>query len=311
VWGQVIKGILSGNQTKRLSELVNNTFGILRPYIKFKDTAEVQYYLTTLISLQLVSKNLKIDEITASYEVNGNNHELKDLILGIPALSLVNEQALEPYLEELRKTYVTFHQIGIASEINSLYYESILKRFFEIEQRDYGGKLEFLKKIAFKNYEVLYVKSSKDQAKERPSGLFKTLHDNEISPFDMYKFAHFENIPTLNNLKNNGSSKDYEKLNEHLVEELKPQYKFLLDSNNFDDDANERKKRHDYAQTEMKRRMDLANEFGEKADIERGGSDAIKNLSDDMIEDEDRLNQQDILVNTTSMLFRDFDKNDF
>ena len=308
-WAQLIRGILSGNQTKRLAELVNNTFGILRPYIQFSFMTEVQYYLTTLISLQLVSKNLKIDEITASYNVNGNDFELKDLILGIPVLTLVNEKALEPYIEELRKTYVAFHQIGIASEINSLYYESVLKRFFELRQRDYGGRLEFLKKIAFKNYETLYVKSSKDQVKERPDGLFETLHDNKISVGNMYKFAHFENIPTFNNLKNNGSPKDYAKLNEHLVEELKPQYDFLLDIKNFDDDANERKKWHDYAQTEMKRRMDLADN-AEKADIFAQGSAALKNLSDDMIQDEDRVKQQDILVNATTMLFSGFDKID-
>ena len=310
VWGQVIKGILSGNQTKRLSELVNNTYGILRPYIQFNFMTEVQYYLTTLISLQLVSKNLKIDEITASYNVNGKDFELKDMILGIPALTLVNEKALEPWIEELRKSYVTFHQIGIASEINSLYYESVLKRFFEKEPRDYEGKLEFLKKIAFRNYEVLYVKSLKDQLKNRPSGLFKPLHDNEISPIDMYKFAHFENITTLNNLKNNGSSKDYTELNKHLVEQLEHQYNFLLDIKNFDDDANERKKSHDYAQKEMKRKMDL-NAQGEKADIESRGSAAIQNLPDVMIQDEDKVEQQKILINITDMLFIDFDNNEY
>ena len=226
VWGGVIKGLLAGNKSKQLVELINNTYGMLREYIEFPFMTEKQYYLTTLISLQLVNHNLEIDKIDTRFVINKIKLELKDLILGIPSVAIVNRDNLRQHLEDLKKCYIVFHQIGIAQEIHGIYYESLFRKYFQIQQHQKAEKLHFLKKIAFKNYELLYMKNRRPNMKHQ--GVHEKLYENDININDMKYFSHFEIDPKLKNLKN---ANNYTELSRQLSI-LKSQYDFLMNIDN-------------------------------------------------------------------------------
>ena len=229
VWGGVIKGLLSGNKSKQFVTLINNVFGMLQKHLHFPLMTDKQYYLTTLISLQLVHENLKIDQIDSVFYkkgAKGNKFKLKDLMLGIPPISFIDETSLHDYRDELRQCYINFHHIGIVEGINGIYYESVFKKYFKMDQHDKNEKLEYLKNIALQNYELLYNKSaySKNQSQE----IFVKIYDNKINTKDMENFSHFET-----SLKDIKYSTDYKSINNYLTNFLQPQYQFLLDSNNF------------------------------------------------------------------------------
>ena len=143
--GSVIKGLLTGNKSKQFIELINNTFALLRDRIEFSFMTEKQYYLTTLISLQLASENLDIGKINSTFNMYGNIYQLKDLIVGIPSVSITDKTTLRNYMDELRNTYISFYQIGIVEDIHGIYYESLLKRYFEIDYNHRGEKIEIFK----------------------------------------------------------------------------------------------------------------------------------------------------------------------
>ena len=239
VWGGFMKGLLAGNKSKQFIELINNTFGLLREHIEFSFMTEKQYYLTTLISLQLASENLDIGKINSSFRFYGNNYKLKDLIVGIPSVSIIDKKKLHNHMADLRNTYVSFHQIGIVKDIHGIYYESLLKRYFEIDYNHRGEKLEFLKQIALKNYNMLYVEKNNDP--EKFQGIYEKLHENKINSNEMKYFSHFETNQTLKNLKN---ASNYTTLNQQLQSVLYPQYKFLLKESNFDYNSLFRNNRH-------------------------------------------------------------------
>ena len=229
VWGDLIKGLLSGNKAKQFTELINNTFGLLREHIDFPFMTEKQYYLTTLISLQLASENLDIGKINSSFRLYGNNYELKDLIVGIPSVSIIDKNTLRNYMEDLRNTYVSFYKIGIVDDIHGIYYESLLKRYFEIEYNHRGEKLEFLKEIALNNYNILYL--GRKGSRQKAQGIYDKLYENKINSKEMNYFSHFEKNQTLNNLKD---ASNYRELNQKLNLVLRPQYIYLLKKSNFD-----------------------------------------------------------------------------
>ena len=223
VWGNVIKGMLSGNQSKQFATVINGLFNKLTPHMNFSFVSGKQYYLTTLISLQLAIEDLSIDQISSSFN-RGYNYELKDLILGIPCVSVSSDVQNDPDdIANLRKYYESFKEIGIAEDVNGIYYKSLLKRYFEIDQSDYNEKLQFLKNITTKNYEILYVKNNQV--------LFDNFYNNPINPNEMRFFEHFKNNDFLIALK---KQRDYNGLSYELERVLKRQYKFLLDPNNFD-----------------------------------------------------------------------------
>lgn len=229
VWGKVISGLLSGNKTKQLAELINSIYRLLRPYIQFSFMTDKQYYLTTLISLQLASDNLELTKLNASFFLYGNNFKLKDLIIGLPPVTITDYEKLKSYNDELREHYINFINMGIADEINEIYYKSALKKYFEIEPRHYNEKLKFLKDLALKNYELIYF-YKQAEIENKSEGIMEKIENNAISIDDMNLFSYFDTDPQLNNLKNNA---DYQNLDMTLTSTLMPQYMFLLDGRNF------------------------------------------------------------------------------
>ncbi len=229
VWGGVMKGLLAGNKSKQFVTLINNVFGMLQKHLHFPLMTDKQYYLTTLISLQLVHENLKIDRIDSVFYTKGtkgSKFKLKDLMLGIPPISFIDETSLRDYRDELRQCYINFHQIGIVEGINGIYHESVFKKYFKMDQHDKIEKLEYLKNIALQNCELLYNKRA--HSKNRSREIFVKIHDNKINTKDMEKFSHFENA-----LKDMKYSTDYKSISNYLTNFLQPQYQFLLDNNNF------------------------------------------------------------------------------
>ena len=249
VWGNVIKGILSGNKSKQFTEIINNTFGLLRKHIDFSFMTEKQYYLTTLISLHLANENLDIGKVDSSFQMYGSSYNLKDLIVGIPSVSFIDKSSLRNHMVELRNTYASYYQIGIVEDIHGIYYESILKRYFEMEYNDRAERLDFLKNIALKNYNILYTEHNDDVDKNE--GMYEKIYDNKINSDEMSYFSHFDTNQTLNNLKN---SSNYSELNEQLTFVLYPQYKFLLKESNFDYDSLVMYNRRDYDRRDYNRR---------------------------------------------------------
>jgi hypothetical protein len=216
--------MLSGNQSKQFATVINGLFDKLRPHMEFSFVSGKQYYLTTLISLQLVIEDLSIDQISTSFDDIGYNYELKDLILGIPCVSVSSNFQDDPDdLANLRTYYESFKESGIAEDVNGIYYKSLLKRYFEIDQSDYNEKLQFLKNITTKSYEILYVENN-----QVPSD---NLYNNTINPNEMRFFEHFKNNDYLLAFKN---QRDYSGLSVQLEQDLFMQYNFLLDPNNFD-----------------------------------------------------------------------------
>lgn len=239
VWGGVIKELLAGNKSKQFVELINNTYGMLREHIEFPFMTDKQYYLTTLISLQLVNHNFEIDKVDTRFNVHGADFELKDLVVGIPPVSIVGKERLRDHFDELRKCYIAFHQIGIAQEIHGIYYESLMRKYFQIQPEHREEKLHFLKSVAFKNYELLYVKNQRSKIKSQ--GVYEKLYDNDINKDEMEYFSHFEKNAKLENLKN---SENYTDLNQYLEYHLRSQYYFLLNKNNFTPDYLNRSHSH-------------------------------------------------------------------
>jgi hypothetical protein len=229
VWGKVISGLLSGNKSKQFAVLINSIYRLLRPYIQFSFMTDKQYYLTTLISLQLASDNLELTKLNTSFFLYGNNFKLKDLIIGLPPVTITDYEKLKSYNDELREHYISFMNMGITDEINEIYYKSALKKYFEIEPRHYNERLNYLKELTLKNYELIYF-YKQSEIENKNEGIMEKMENNTINNKDMEQFSHFDINPQLNNLKNNA---DYKNLDMSLMHSLFSQYSFLLDGRNF------------------------------------------------------------------------------
>ena len=189
-----------------------------------------QYYLTTLISLQMTIQDLDIEQINTSFKTRTNSEfKLKELILGIPAITIQEQSAFNDDIEQIKTDVHLLRELGIFEEINGIYYESLMRKFFEIEHHNYEEKLNFLKKIAFKNYELLYVKNENNNNR-RLKGVYEKFYNNSITSEEMKHFSHFSIDNTLMDYVNRWN---YSGLSEHLHKELEEQYNFLLDQNNF------------------------------------------------------------------------------
>lgn len=232
VWENVIKGILSGNKSKQFELLINELYGIMIKNVKFPFMTDKQYYFTTLISLQLAMEDLDIENLTTKFTNEANTEfELKELILGMPSIFIENISVFDGELEKIQTYYQEFKELGIIEEINGIYYESLMRRFFEIEPVHSKERLDFLKNVAFKNYELLYVRN-KNMNKNWRQGVYEKFYNNSINSDEMERFSHFM-IPDNENLLQSLYSWDYVNLSNQLQEHLKEQYKFLLDKNNF------------------------------------------------------------------------------
>lgn len=232
VWENVIKGILSGNKSKQFELLINELYGIMIKNVKFPFMTDKQYYFTTLISLQLAMEDLDIENLTTKFTNEANTEfELKELILGMPSIFIENISVFDGELEKIQTYYQEFKELGIIEEINGIYYESLMRRFFEIKHEHSKERLDFLKKVAFKNYELLYVRN-KNMNKNWRQGVYEKFYNNSINSDEMERFSHFVN-PDNGNLLQSLYSWDYVNLSNQLQEHLKDQYKFLLDKDNF------------------------------------------------------------------------------
>jgi hypothetical protein len=229
VWGNVIKGVLSGNKNKQFEQLINKLYGVLIKHVNTPFMTGEQYYLTTLISLQMAIQDLDIEQINTSFKTAANSFKLKELILGIPAISIQEQSAFNDDIEQIKTDVHLIRELGIFEEINGIYYESLMRKFFEIEHHNYEEKLNFLKKIAYKNYELLYVKNENNNNR-RIKGVYEKFYNNSITSEEMKHFSHFsKGNPSLDYV----NSWNYGGLSEHLHKELEEQYNFLLDQNNF------------------------------------------------------------------------------
>lgn len=232
VWENVIKGILSGNKSKQFELLINELYGILIKNVKLPFMSDKQYYFTTLISLQLAMEELDIEKLTTKFTNEANTEfELKELILGIPSIFIENISVFDNDLEKIKTYYQEFKELGIIGEINGIYYESLTRKFFEIEPEHSKERLDFLKKVAFKNYELLYVKN-KNINNRWGEGVYEKFYNNSINSDEMERFSHFM-IPDNDNLLQSLYSWDYDNLSNQLQHHLEEQYKFLLEKNNF------------------------------------------------------------------------------
>ena len=230
VWGNVIKGVLSGNKAKQFEKLINKLYGVLIKHVKTPCMTGEQYYLTTLISLQMAIQDLDIEQINTSFKTRANSEfKLKELILGIPAISIQEQSAFNNDIEQIKTDVHLLRELGIFEEINGIYYESLMRKFFEIEHHNYEEKLNFMKKIAFKNYELLYMKNENNNNR-RLKGVYEKFYNNSITSEEMKQFSHFsKRNPSMEYV----NSWNYSGLSEHLHKELEEQYNFLLDQNNF------------------------------------------------------------------------------
>lgn len=230
VWGNVIKGVLSGNKSKQFEKLINKLYGVLIKHVKTPFMTGEQYYLTTLISLQMAIQDLDIEQINTSFKTRANSEfKLKELILGIPAISIQEQSAFNNDIEQIKTDVHLLRELGIFEEINGIYYESLMRKFFEIEHHKYEEKLNFMKKIAFKNYELLYMKNENNNNR-RLKGVYEKFYNNSITSEEMKQFSHFsKRNPSMEYV----NSWNYSGLSEHLHKELEEQYNFLLDQNNF------------------------------------------------------------------------------
>jgi hypothetical protein len=232
VWENVIKGILSGNKSKQFDLLINELYGLLIEHIKLPFMSDKQYYFTTLISLHLAMEELDIEQLTTKFTNEANREfELKELILGIPSIFIENISIFNNDLEKIKTYYQEFKELGIIEEINGIYYESLTRKFFEIEPEHSKERLDFLKKVAFKNYELLYVKN-KNMNNRWGEGVYEKFYNNSITSDEMERFSHFI-IPDNDNLLQSLYSWDYPELSNQLQKHLEDQYKFLLEKNNF------------------------------------------------------------------------------
>lgn len=233
VWENVIKGILSGNKSKHFDLLINELYGNLIKYVNFPFMTDKQYYFTTLISLHLAIEELDIENLNVSF-INSANTEfkLKELILGIPSIFIEDPTIFNNELEKIKTYFQEFKDLGIIEEINGIYYESLMRKFFEIKPEHSKERLDFLKKVAFKNYELLYVRN-KNMNNNWRQGVYEKFYNNSINTDEMERFSHFM-IADNDNLLQNLYSWDYDNLSNQLQEHLQEQYKFLLEKNNFD-----------------------------------------------------------------------------
>jgi hypothetical protein len=177
-------------------------------------------------------EELDIEQLTTKFTNEANREfELKELILGIPSIFIENISIFNNDLEKIKTYYQEFKELGIIEEINGIYYESLTRKFFEIEPEHSKERLDFLKKVAFKNYELLYVKN-KNMNNRWGEGVYEKFYNNSITSDEMERFSHFI-IPDNDNLLQSLYSWDYPELSNQLQKHLEDQYKFLLEKNNF------------------------------------------------------------------------------
>lgn len=234
IWGQVLRKMFTGDKTTQFIETINAIYGLLRPHINFSSYMNPkQYYLTSLISLLICNDKLKLNFLNTKFEMYGAEYDLRDLIAGIPQPT-VNERDLKDDYHRLRSYYVMFYKMGLTDDLSSIYYESILRRYFRIPYINKDERLYYLKNIVYTNYKLLYDthvdKSRKSQYGDGRGVLYK-IYNNNIHFDDLKGYAHFENNDKelINLLKN----KNYPELNKVLYDKTYLQYVFLLNNANF------------------------------------------------------------------------------
>tara|TARA_Y100000389_G_scaffold153040_1_gene153158 strand:- start:191 stop:2995 length:2805 start_codon:yes stop_codon:yes gene_type:complete len=229
-WGKLMNNIFVGNKTQQLIDAITIIYNMLqRDFVNFSYMTPKQYYLTTLLSLQMSEYSLNLDSLDCTFNINDINYPLKDLIVGIPKIEIIRSDNLNVIKPELKQNYNFLKGLNLHKNINNTYYRSVLKRFFEIDPTYNNERLHYLKNIAFNNYKLLYVKNN--------TNILINLYKNKINTSDMKQFALFRMNNNISNmlvtlLKDESKHQELSKL---LKAILRNKYEYLLDKSNFDD----------------------------------------------------------------------------
>uniref|UniRef100_A0AB39J737 Uncharacterized protein n=1 Tax=Florenciella sp. virus SA2 TaxID=3240092 RepID=A0AB39J737_9VIRU len=228
-WGKLINNMFVGNKTQQLVDAITIIYNMLqRDFVNFSYMTPDQYYLTTLLSLQLSEYSLNLDTLDCTFNINDINYPLKDLIVGIPKIEIIRTENLNVIKPELKKNYIFLKGLNLHKNINNTYYKSVLKRFFEISPTYNNERLHYLKNIAFNNYKLLYVKNN--------TNILSNLYKNKINTSDIKTFTLFRMDNDVSNMLVSllRDESKHQELSKLLKAVLTNKYEYLLDKSNFD-----------------------------------------------------------------------------
>jgi hypothetical protein len=202
VWWKLMKNMFDGDATTQLITAINTIFTILTKdfvilnNIGGEDISDVQYYLTTLISVQLINSDLnfsKLDNVFGVKGIDSFEYSLKDLIIGLPFITVntENPDLLMKHERTLTEYYDFFEGLNMVDVIEDAYYGCAFKKYFLIDVDEKGIKGEnerfrLMKQHVFENYKIVYGIKESREFEVNPC-----FEENYINRQEMNKYKYF------------------------------------------------------------------------------------------------------------------------
>ncbi len=226
-WENIVNNLFISKK-KEFNNIIQDLYNILKKYFTFKTLPRKQYYLISLLTMHLIHPLFDINKTNVIIEDNeGNQFELRDLILGIPILQK-NQDLPNAIRGQIKETFIMLKMMNIEDILYKCYYNMVYKY---IIYEGYNEKqLNRIKQAILNNYNLLYGRQQILLYQENPIHIenlqqYQIVHNMEEvqSRIDDEEIA--ENSEELYNLN---------KLISNKINDVIPLYKLLLNRVDFD-----------------------------------------------------------------------------
>jgi hypothetical protein len=228
VWENVVKSLFVSKKND-FRQVIQNLYYTVKKYFSFNLMDIKQYYMVSILSMQLVHPLLNINELGTIKDSLGNTINFRELIFGIPVIEK-NSEIPEIIKDKVRESFVMFKMMNIEHILYDVYYKVAFKQILNTRYQE--QRLNLMKTLIEKNYERFYGRRK-----------ILVFDNNPISVEDMNLFnivPYIEGIDRFNteyeSTNENDESKQelYTKIREKM-KELVPLYNQLLNSEKYNE----------------------------------------------------------------------------
>ncbi len=226
-WENIVNNLFISKK-KEFNNIIQDLYNILKKYFTFKTLPRKQYYLISLLTMHLIHPLFDINKTNINIEDNeGNQFELRDLILGIPILQK-NQDLPNAIREQIKETFIMLKMMNIEDILYKCYYNMVYR--YIIHEGYNEKQLNRIKQAILNNYNLLYGRQQILLYQENPIHIenlqqYQIVHNMEEVQSRIEDEEIAENSEELYNLN---------KLISNKINDIIPLYKLVLNRLEFD-----------------------------------------------------------------------------
>lgn len=228
VWDRLFSNLFKSSK-QNFIDITHDLFELMKKNFEFKLLPIKQYYLLSLLSMNMVNSLMEFKDLKPRVTVESEGHNktvysFRDLILGIPQIELMIEPT-STIKDQLYETYMIMKAMNFEDILYHTTFEFMFKKLKQIHNDD-GTRIHKMKNLVQENCRIYYGRQL----------YYPFMDSNEINLEDL-KQTNLLTSQTLQEMFENPQSSTREEINkeiETVIESKNPLFRIVLDRAKFD-----------------------------------------------------------------------------